>query len=152
MRVARQLEHPSNELLVFTDANSKATTVAKLDNTGVTGLYRSSEGKTGDDVWGTRGRWVTLSGKIGQEAVTVAMFDHPTNPGYPTYWHARGYGLFAANPLGQKALSNGKDELNFTLEAGRSATFRHRILIISGETRTDGIEDYYRKYVADVKP
>jgi hypothetical protein len=152
MRVARQLEQPSNEPLVFTDAAGKPTAVAKLDNTGVTGLYRSSEGKTGDDVWGTRGRWVTLSGKIGQEAVTVAMFDHPNNPGYPTYWHARGYGLFAANPLGQKALSNGKDELNFSLEPGRSATFRHRILIISGETKTDGIEDYYRKFVSDVKP
>jgi hypothetical protein len=46
----------------------------------------------------------------------VILIDHPQNPGYPTYWHARGYGLFAANTLGQAALSNGKDELNFQLK------------------------------------
>jgi hypothetical protein len=151
IRVARELEHPSNEKLVFTDASGKPTSVPKLDNTGVTGLYRSSEGKTGDAVWGTRGRWVTLSGKIRDEAITVAVFDHPNNPGFPTYWHARGYGLFAANPLGQKALSNGKDELNLALEPGKSTTFRHRILILSGETTPDQIESYYGKFSREVK-
>jgi hypothetical protein len=151
MRMTRELEHPSKEPLVFTDASGKPTAVAKLDNTGVTGLYRSSEGKTGDAVWGTRGRWVTLEGRIGSEAVAVAILDHPRNPGYPTYWHARGYGLFAANPLGQKALSNGKDELNFALEPGQSATFRHRILIISGEVTPEKIEAFHRKFVEEVK-
>ena len=62
--------------------------------------YPSSEGKKGDAVWGTRGRWTMLAGTVGGEPVTIAMLDHPKNPGYPTYWHARGYGLFAANPLG----------------------------------------------------
>ena len=151
MRVARQLEHPSKEPLVFTDAAGKATPVAKLDNTGVTGVYLSSEGKRGDDVWGTRGRWVTLSGKIDQESITLALLDHPGNPGYPTYWHARGYGLFAANPLGQKALSNGRDELNFALEPGKSATFRHRLLIVSAETTPEQIETYFKKFVDEVK-
>ena len=39
---------------------------------------------------------------IDGEPVTVAILDHPSNVGYPTHWHARGYGLFAANPLGDK--------------------------------------------------
>ena len=43
-----------------------------------------------------------------REPITIAMLDHPKNPGFPTYWHARGYGLFAANPLGQKVFSGGK--------------------------------------------
>ena len=60
------------------------------------------------------------------------MLDHPKNVGFPTYWHARGYGLFAANNLGQKVLSDGKEELNFRLEAGKSVTFRHQILILNG--------------------
>ena len=110
LRVARQLEQPSDKPEDFTDAGGKATTVPKLDNTGVSGRYESSEGKTGDDVWGTRGRWVMLRGKIDQEDVTLAILDHPKNPGYPTYWHARGYGLFAANPLGQAVFSNGKQQ------------------------------------------
>ena len=55
MRVARALEQPSTTAEKFVDASGRATTVAVLDNTGVTGNYVSSEGKQGDAVWGTRG-------------------------------------------------------------------------------------------------
>ncbi|MFL6215884.1 MAG: PmoA family protein [Blastocatellia bacterium] len=133
LRVARQLEQPSNEPSTFTDASGKPTVVAKMDNAGVSGQYRSSEGKTGDAVWGTRGRWASLAGHINEETITLVMIDHPQNPGYPTYWHARGYGLFAANPLGQKIFSNGKQELKFTLSPRQSATFRYQLLILSGD-------------------
>ena len=150
IRVARQLEQPSDKAEIFTDASGKATPVAKLDNTGVTGQYRSSEGKTGDAVWGTRGRWTVLTGRIANEPIALAVLDHPKNPGYPTYWHARGYGLFAANPLGQRALSNGKEELKFALEAKQSVRFRHRILILSGETTADQLEAHYRRFTGEV--
>lgn len=151
MRVARELEQPADKPEVFTDANGKATAVPKLDNTGVTGRYLSSEGKTGDAVWGTRGRWTMLAGKIGQEDVTLAILDHPKNPGYPTYWHARGYGLFAANPLGQKIFSDGKQTLNFTLQPRQSATFKYRVLILSKAATADELESEYRKFTDDVK-
>jgi Methane oxygenase PmoA len=146
LRVARQLEQPSNEPATFTDATGKATIVPGMNNAGVSGEYRSSEGKTGDAVWGTRGRWVWLAGKVGEEKITLVMLDHPQNPGYPTYWHARGYGLFAANPLGQKVFSNGKQELKFTLEAGGSATFRYRLLILSGDITPAMIESQYEQF------
>jgi len=146
MRVRRELEQPSNEPLVFTDASGKATTVKVLDNTGVSGEYRSSEGKTGDAVWGTRGRWTMLTGKVGEESIALVLLDHPKNVGFPTYWHARGYGLFAANPLGQEVFSNGKEKLNFTLEPGKSVTFRYRLLIVSGPTSADQVETQYRKF------
>jgi hypothetical protein len=80
-----------------------------------------------------------LSGRINGENVSVVIIDHPGNPGYPTYWHARGYGLFAANTLGQKALSNGKDELNFSLPKGKSVTFRYRLVIFSGNLTPETI-------------
>jgi hypothetical protein len=137
IRVARELEHPSDKPEIFTDANGIATEVATLNNEGVTGMYRSSEGIEGDDVWGTRGNWVNLTGEIKGEKLSMAIIDHPQNPGYPTYWHARGYGLFAANTLGQKALSGGKEELNFKLADGESATFRYRIVVNSGSSLTD---------------
>ena len=146
LRVARQLEQPSNEPATFTDAAGKATVVPAMNNAGVSGQYRSSEGKTGDAVWGTRGRWVWLAGKIGEERITLVMLDHPQNPGYPTYWHARGYGLFAANPLGQKVFSDGKQELKFTLEPGQSATFRYRLLILSGDVTPAAIEAQYEQF------
>ena len=132
MRVARALEQPAEKPEVFTDASGKPTAVPVLDNTGVTGSYTSSEGLTGDKVWGTRGRWCALSGKVEGQDVVLLMLDHPKNVGYPTYWHARGYGLFAANPLGQAALSNGKDKLGFKLEPKASTTFRHRLVILTG--------------------
>ena len=139
IRVARELEHPSDKPELFTDANGIATAVPTLNNAGVRGKYRSSEGLEGDAVWGTRGKWTNLSGEIKGEKVSLAILDHPKNVGYPTYWHARGYGLFAANPLGQKALSNGKEELNFKLAAGESVTFQYRILVYSGSEVSDQI-------------
>lgn len=151
MRVARELEQPATKPEVFTDSSGKATKVPVLDNTGVTGKFFSSEGKTGDAVWGTRGRWTALSGKIGQEEVTLAILDHAGNPGFPTYWHARGYGLFAANTLGQKALSDGKEELNFKLAPGKSADFRYRILILSEAFTPQSVEKQYQKFQTEVK-
>jgi len=132
IRVARQLEHPSNKPEIFTDAAGVATKVAQLDNAGVTGNYRSSEGVEGEKVWGTRARWMNLTGTLNGETVSVVIMDHPQNVGYPTHWHARGYGLFAANPLAPSVMSGGKDKpLNFVLPAGKEVTFRHRILITS---------------------
>ncbi|MEX2594583.1 MAG: PmoA family protein [Anditalea sp.] len=137
LRMARELELPSDQPGIFTDASGKATEVPALNNEGVTGMYRSSEGIEGDEVWGTRGKWMNLSGQINDENISVAILDHPDNVGYPTYWHARGYGLYAANPLGQKEMSGGKEELNFNLPAGESVTFKHRIIIYSGEELAD---------------
>ena len=74
------------------------------------------------------------------------MFDHPANVGFPAYWHARGYGLFAVNPLGRKIFSNGKDELNFSLQPGQSVTFRYRIVVHSGENPT---REVMNKWAAD---
>jgi methane monooxygenase PmoA-like len=148
LRVIRALEIPSDRPEVYTDASGRATTVAKLDNTGVNGTYLTSEGKRGDAAWGTRGRWCNLSGLVGDEPVTITILDHPNNPGFPTYWHARGYGLFAANPLGQKIFSNGQEELNFFLAPRASATFRYRILISSAILTPEATEAAYQDFIA----
>jgi hypothetical protein len=148
LRVVRALEIPSDKAEVYTDASGRPTTVAKLDNTGVNGTYLTSEGKKGDAAWGTRGRWCNLSGLVGEEPVTITILDHPANPGFPTYWHARGYGLFAANPLGEKVFSEGKQELNFSLAARASVTFRYRILISSAIVTPETTEAAYKDFAA----
>jgi len=137
IRMDRTFETPSDKPEIFTGANGNPTKVPVLNNEGVNGLYRSSEGLEGGDVWGTRAGWVSLSAKKGEELISIAIIDHPENQGYPTYWHARGYGLFSANNLGQKIFSNGKRELNFKLQAGESVIFKHRILVHSGSHLTD---------------
>jgi len=149
LRMARELEHPSDKPEKFTDAQGNPTDVPSMNNEGVTGKYRSSEGLEGDDVWGTRGKWMNLSGTIQDENISVAILDHPLNVGFPTYWHARGYGLYAANPLGQKAMSSGKDELNHSLKNGESTTFRHRIVVYSGKAVGD--KDVEKDYKAFTK-
>jgi hypothetical protein len=148
MRVTRALEQPADKAEVFTDASGKATAVPVLDNTGVTGKYVSSEGKEGDAVWSTRGKWTMLGGTVDGEPVTLAILDNPSNPGYPTHWHARGYGLFAANPLGDKQFNEPK-EFNFTLEPGKSVTFKYRILILGGPSTPDRIEREYKAFAQE---
>ena len=96
------------------------------------GNYITSEGKTGNDAWSTRGNWCKVYGKGGNDSVSIVMIDHPQNPNYPTFWHARGYGLFAANPLGEKIFTNGKSEKNLKLRNGKSVTFRYRIVVEEG--------------------
>ncbi|HEX8142433.1 MAG TPA: PmoA family protein [Pyrinomonadaceae bacterium] len=154
LRVRRELEQPATQPILLTDASGRPSAMPVLDNEGVTGQYRSSEGKVGDEVWGTRARWATLEGRVGQEQITVAILDHPKNAGFPTYWMARGYGLFAANPLGQKAFSTEKKEptvreLNFTLEPKQSATFRYRVLFLSEAAKPEQLEAHYRRFISE---
>jgi hypothetical protein len=147
LRVARALEEPSDKPEVFTDASGKPTPVPVLDNAGVNGVYTSSEGISGPKVWGTRGRWMALAGKVADEDVVLLMLDHPKNPGHPSYWHARGYGLFAANPLGQAVFSNGKETLNFTLAPGTKATFRHLLQLLPGPFSRERTEQAAASFV-----
>ncbi len=134
IRVARSLELPSTQQDNFVDASGNITTVAQMNNEGVTGNYINREGIQGDSTWGKRSDWTMLYGNKDGEEISIVIIDHPKNIGYPTYWHARGYGLFAANPFGQKIFSNGKEELNFELVKDKPVTLRYRILIHGGST------------------
>lgn len=142
LRVTKELQIPSNTPGEFVDDKGNITKVAAGNTPDINGNYLTSEGKTGDSAWATRGKWCMLYGKKQNDTLSVAIIDYPGNPGYPTYWHARGYGLFAANPLGQKIFSKGAQTLNFRLAKGQSATFHYRIVIAAGDRRlsTDRIE------------
>jgi hypothetical protein len=151
VRVTRALEHPSDEPIVLSDAMGKKTDVPVMDNKGVTGKYLSSEGVEGMAVWATRAKWMALNGVVNNEQVSVVIMDHPTNVGYPTYWHARGYGLFSANPLGQKIFSKGKEVLNFALEPNQSVTFKYRTVIFSGAMDKEAIEKAYNQFLKQIE-
>ena len=113
----------------------------------LSGVYSNSEGLIGEDkIWGTIGKWAAVSGKIGSESVTVAMFDHPSNTNFPSRMMVRGYGLLALNPFGQKQYDLKLEERKFVIKRGDSITFRHRLLIISGGISTTAIEDEYKKF------
>jgi len=133
----RAFEYPSEEPLAFINAEGLPSEVKILNNEGVSGDYLSSEGVTGLDVWGKRAGWIRLNGIIGEEKITVAIFDHKQNPGHPACWHARDYGLFSVNNLGLAVFSEGREELNYSLIIGESVTFKHRLYITSGYWASD---------------
>ncbi len=151
IRVARQLELPSKDKAALIDAQGNRSTTLASANEGVTGNYRSSEGVTGDAVWSTRAKWMDLFGSIGNEKISIVICDHPNNVSYPTYWHSRGYGLFAANPFGVKDFTVGKEELNYTITAEKPAVIRFRVIVNSGADLTDAVinayaDDFAKKY------
>jgi hypothetical protein len=87
-----------------------------------------------------------LASEIKGEQVSLVIIDHPDNVGYPTHWHARDYGLFAANTLGQKVFSNGELELNFNLKNGESTTFKYRLVVAAEDLSDDQINTLADEY------
>jgi len=147
LRVARWLESPEEKGGIFMDSSgavTKVSSAASVPGTAPpTGEYQTSEGVRGEKVWSTRGRWCALTGHDDAgDVATIAIFDHPTNPGYPTYWHARGYGLFAANPLGRHAFDAKQPPLDFTLEKGQEARFFYRVVFY---THAASVEELNRE-------
>ncbi len=117
-----------------------------------TGKYLDSDGNIGEpNIWGKKAAWVRLEGQKNGKTIGIAIFNHPTSACFPTYWHARGYGLFSANPLGQLDFLKGRNvenpqPLNFTLYPGQSALFRFRMIIYEGQKSAENIEREFQNF------
>jgi hypothetical protein len=94
---------------------------------------------TGKDTWGKQAPWCDYSGPVDGKTLGVAIFDHPSNPRHPTWWHVRDYGLFAANPFGVHDFEKkpqGTGDLK--VEAGKSITFKVQVLLCMKATKNRG--------------
>ena len=117
-----------------------------------TGEYLSSNGDKGArNVWGTRAKWVTLEGTKDGQDVGIAIMNHPESVNYPTFWHARDYGLFSANPLGQYVFQNTRgvespERFELTLEKGEQATFKFRVAVYDGARTAGELEALFEEY------
>ena len=79
----------------------------------------------------------------------IAIFDHPRNPKHPTLWHARGYGLFAANPFGEHDFSgNPTRDGGYTVAENETVTFRYRVVIHQGDAKAARVASLYEQYAA----
>jgi hypothetical protein len=94
----------------------------------------NSEGDLDANAWGRRAKWCAYSGIVNSQIVTIAIFDHPENPRFPTWWMARDYGLLTANPFGRHAFEpeSAPHAGDLRIKAGASTTFRYRFLFCSG--------------------
>lgn len=110
----------------------------------------NSEGLTGtENIWGKPAKWVHYSANVDGKPAGVAVFDHPSNPRHPTTWHARGYGLFAANPFGLRSFTGNKTrDGSHTLLAGGKQTFRYRVVVMDGEAPAPQLDAMFTDYAA----
>lgn len=116
------------------------------------GHLTSSRGHKDGEVWGKRAEWVDYTGPVNGKTYGIAIFDHPQNPRYPTWWHARDYGLFAANPFGVHDFEkSAKGTGDLKIPAGGSITFRYRVLLHPGDTASAGIAARFDDFVRAIK-
>ncbi len=114
------------------------------------GRMVNSNGAAGEKaIWGKRADWVDYDGNVSGEEVGIAIFDHPENFRHPTYWHARGYGLLAANPFGLRKFAHDRRQNgSYTIPTGDSLTLRYRVFIHHGDYREAKVAQAYTEYAA----
>lgn len=118
-----------------------------LKGTVAKGKAINSEGDADGKLWGKRAKWVDYWAPIGDKTVGVAIFDHPTNPRHPTHWHARDYGLIAANPFGIHDFEKkGKGAGDLVIKNGEKVTFTYRFLFHKGDVKTGKIAEQYEAF------
>ena len=112
------------------------------------GVIVNAEGARGEsETWGKASPWVDYSGPIGDQIYGVAIFDHPSNPKHPTYWHVRAYGLFAANIFGEHDFfSDPERDGSITIEPGESIDFRYLVVIHPGDAEEADVASRYSSW------
>jgi hypothetical protein len=110
-------------------------------------VITNADGLTGmKQLWGKASNWVDYSATVDGEQLGVAMFDHPSNPGYPTRWHARDYGLFSLNPFGQKGFDPAQPAKATTIAKGKKLTYRWRVVIHPGDAKSANVDAMYKSW------
>ncbi|MFB3905567.1 MAG: PmoA family protein [Acidobacteriota bacterium] len=126
--------------------------VAEFLTEKATGRYLNSEGgELEKGVWGKRANWVRLQGETGGKKIGIVILNHPTSTNSPTYWHARGYGCFSVNPLGQLDFQKAHKEpdpkpLDLKLKPGEKAWFKYRVVVYEGDFGKDKVDELYKAY------
>jgi hypothetical protein len=113
--------------------------------TTANGQAINSQGVTGKLVWGKRANWIHYYGDIESNRMGIAIFDHPQNLRHPTWWHAREYGLVAANPFGSRDFGDQEDG-QYRVPDGQSIRFRYRFVFHQGDVAPEEIDHLYHQY------
>lgn len=141
----RQLQQNNQFPVKVTDEKGNISEAKTGEN--LTGEYLNSEGVVGEKIFGTLGRWASVSGKINDENLTVAIFDNRANHNYPlSSMMVRPYGLLALNPFGRQAYQPNAEARKFVLEKGKSISFKYLLVIYSEKTAPNKIEKDFVKF------
>jgi hypothetical protein len=126
----------------------------------LTSYIVNAEGNLDEAAWGKRSSWVDYVGQFDNEIVGIAVMNHPSSFRYPTYWHVRTYGLFSANPFGERGFGIRKrldakveQEQNgggdFILERGKFFKLSYRVIFHDGNTKKASIAEEFKKYSSE---
>jgi hypothetical protein len=115
------------------------------------GRIVNSDGQTDDAAWGLPAKWVDYTGPVDGETVGVAMMSHPTSFRPVPRWHVRTYGLFAANPFGQRDFPKPEaaEQGAVTLKDGKTLTLRYRVLFHRGATDADELAAAFDEFAQE---
>ena len=106
----------------------------------------NSERKTNAAAWGKPAAWVDYHGPLDGDMVGIAIMNHPSSYGFPSHWHVRTYGLFAANPFGLNDFTGGATKGGYTLAAGEKLHLRYRVLLHQGDAETGHVADAFAEF------
>jgi hypothetical protein len=116
------------------------------------GRIVNSDGKVDKEAWGKKAAWVDYQGPVDGKTVGIAIFNHPSSFRYPTYWHVRTYGLFAANPFGLHNFEGSKDvDGSYTIKPGESISFSYRVVFHEGSEKDARLAEAFAKYAKESK-
>lgn len=119
----------------------------RVEGNVAAGELTNSERDAGKAAWGKRARWLHDQGPVDGEPVGVAIFDHPDNLRHPTWWHARTYGLVAANPFGVHDFERKpKGAGDYVIKAGEELTLRYRVVVHRGEWAPERVDDAWQRW------
>jgi len=118
------------------DVKSKMNSGGKIVN---------AEGITDDAAWGKASPWVDYTGPVDGKTVGIAILNHPDSFRYPTTWHVRTYGLFAANPFGWHDFGQGRSG-EHVLPKGESLQLRYRVVLHAGDTASANLPAVFQAY------
>lgn len=117
------------------------------------GKIVNSQGQEDAAAWGQKAQWVDYSGPLGDQIVGIAVLNHPASFRFPTYWHVRTYGLFAANPFGWHDFV-GRSDVNgaYTLGKGQWIGLYYRVILHKGRAEEAKISQAFEEYAASPPP
>src|SRR5262249_22573529 len=115
------------------------------------GQMVNAEGKTGEKgCWGLVSSWVDYSGPVSEDKVAgVAVFASAGNA-IDTAWHARDYGLLAANPFGRGKHAKfpsrkGNNEL-VKLKKGEHLKLRYGLYLHAGDAKEGKVAEAFARF------
>lgn len=113
------------------------------------GKIITSEGLEDDKAWGKPAKWVDYYGPVKGETLGIAILNHPSSLRYPSHWHVRTYGLFAANPWGLHDFTGGKESSDYKMKQGDKFTLRYRVILHKGTEKDGQIAEAFANYTKE---